>query len=293
MTDGSGQVGAINTPSWHIPAGFLAAYAMEDVSAADAWSAESHLARCGQCRADLAGLVASGSHQSVIDEVRTRVLSHPTIHNDLTPAIPARRPTLLHTGPLLLLRGPWFVAVLTAAVVTGAAQLVAAGTSSIGGGGLMLALLAPLIPLAGVGLCYRTADRGWAEAVLATPVAGLRLVLWRVLAVTAVAFPMTLLIALLTHSLRSLIWLLPAAGLSAVSLALGTRIELGRATALVASLWAATVVAPTLVTRHLVWDVFSHVAQGVWGAIVITAVIVIFLRREKFERLPAWRPAGV
>lgn len=294
---------------WHVPAQVLAAYAAEDVPEADAWSAEAHLARCARCRTDLAALVdASPLHRGLLS-ARSAVMAQ--VGGRVGGNVAARGPVAAALAgvtdpvtagasgspapwvrPALVLRGPWMAAVAVAVLVAAAAEL--AGT--LWHGPLPspppVLLLGPLVPLAGVGLCYRATDRGWAEAALATPSAGLRLVLWRTLAVLAIAIPITVLAALVGGQAGPMLWLLPALGLATASLALGSRIELGRATAVVAAAWTLAVVVPSLAARSLPAPVFSGAAQMIWAAVAVGLLAVTALRRASFARLPTWRPAA-
>lgn len=315
---------------WHIPATVLAAYTAEDISEADAWSTEAHLARCGRCRADLAALVAGSGLQSDVVATRAAVIARvgERQRTPVTTRVPASAPAPApapasapapapapasapaSTGsarpasaepiaavsrwvrPALVLRGPWLTAVLVAVLVAAAAELVTGHATGVFGRVSTVGLLGPLAPLAGVGLCYRATDRGWAEAVLATPSAGLRLVLWRVLAVLAIAIPITAIVAAFDHRAAPVAWLLPALALAAASLALGTRIELGRAAGIVAGVWIAVAIAPAVLMRRLPIEVFSGVAQGVWAAALAACLAIMALRRAEFGRLPAWRPSA-
>lgn len=280
---------------WHVPAAVLAAYAAEDVSEADAWSTESHLARCGRCRADLAASVDGGPAGNSVTAARHSVLAYVGRPEQLTTAATPRRERAANmarwTRPALVLRGPWMTAVVVAVLVASVAEFFTSRAAGGLGQAPMIFLLSPLVPLAGVGLCYRATDRGWAEAVLATPSAGLKLVLWRVLAVLMIAIPMTVVVAAFDHHAAPVAWLLPTFGLVAASLALGSRLELGRATAAVASVWAVAVAAPPILTGRVPIDVFSDVAQGVWAAVLLGSLAVVVARRAEFGRLPTWRPA--
>lgn len=303
------QVAGMTRPvsRWHIPATVLAAYGAEDISEADAWSTESHLARCGRCRADLAALVASGGLNSDIvaarSEVMARVgeLQREPVTDRASMAGSTGGGRLVPTQPLsgvarwarpvvLVLRGPWVTAAIVAVLVAAAAELVASHAAEGFGHLPVVGLLGPLVPLAGVALCYRATDRDWAEVVLATPSAGLRLVLWRVLAVLLIAIPITMIVAAFDHRAGPVTWLLPALALAAGSLALGTRIELGRATGIVAGTWTAVVVAPGFLMQRLPVEVFTGVAQGLWAAALVCCVVIMVARRAEFGRLPVWRP---
>lgn len=278
----------MTTDQWHIPAEVLAAYAAESASEADAWSTEAHVTRCARCRVDLTALVDAGPLQREVADARTQVLLR-VGPRDTVPAPDLRR----RTGVLMLvLRGPWVTAVLTALLMALLAEFTATRLLDTAVTLPMMALLGPVVPLAGISLCYRATDHGWAEAILATPSAGLRLVLWRVLAVLILAIPMTLAVSILTDGASAVLWLLPAAAMAAASLALGTVVELGRATGIVLTVWGIAVVAPAVVLMHVPWQVFSRAGQGVWGLLLTASIATVAIRREQFDRLPTWRPVA-
>jgi hypothetical protein len=289
-------------PQWHLPPTLLAAYANGQAGPTDAWSAEAHLVACSLCRAELA-LVTAPPHRAAISDVRSALLA----------ALPAQAPAratrwvTLPSSARLALRPSSVVAVvltLAVALLLNAAWLSGADLDVTGSG--LLWLVAPVLPLGGVALCSVGEHDPWREAVLATPSAGLRLILWRTAVVLAVAVPSAALAGLLLGAVGPALWLLPCLALTTVTLALGTLVGLGRAAAAVATLWCTGALTPALISSggqvsralqehiqtnsYATTTVFSTPAQGMWAVVALTAIAVLVLRRHSYEQLP--RAAG-
>jgi hypothetical protein len=281
---------------WHLSPVLLAAYANGQAGPADAWSAEAHLVSCSLCRAELA-LVLRPAQRTEIDEVRGSLLAS-------LPA-QARRPARLAVPPLwrLILQPSAILTVLlvqTAALLLNTVWLRVAELDVTGGG--FLWLIAPMLPLGGVALCSVGERDPWREAVLAAPSAGLRLVLWRTAAVIAVALPSAIVTGVLLGSVGPALWLLPCLALTTTALALGSLIGLERACAVVATGWCVLALGPALLrssgsltgafTQHIfstsysTTTVFSAVAQELWAAVALTALVVLMLRRNSYQQLP-------
>jgi hypothetical protein len=282
---------------WHLSPVLLVAYANAQAGPADAWSAEAHLVSCSLCRAELA-LVLRPSQRTEIDQVRSSLLA----------ALPtqARRPARLPAvSPMwrLILRPPAILTVLlvlAVALLLNALWLRLAQLDATGGG--ILWLIAPVLPLGGVALCSVGERDPWREAVLATPSAGLRLILWRTAAVVAVALPSATIAGLILGSAGPALWLLPCLALTTTALALGTLIGLERACGVVAGLWCALALGPALLrsggsvadafkqhalsASYSTSTVFSTPAQELWAAITLTALAVLVLRRNSYQQLP-------
>ncbi|MEJ5913131.1 hypothetical protein [Pseudokineococcus sp. 1T1Z-3] len=284
---------------WHAGPALLAAYAGGRAGPTDSWSVEMHLVSCAVCRAELA-LVLPARERADLSLVRGRVLAAPASSvtgAGLTVWVRAR----------WLLRPAALVAALVAVLVgAGVDQLAGVGGSGDGPAGGVLLLLAPALPLAGVALCSVGAGDPWGEAVLATPSAGLRLTLWRTLAVLVLAVPAAAVAGLVLGGSGPVLWLLPCLALTALALAGGTVVALERAAAVLAGAWVVLVASPAVVgaggeqvgaLRALVASatqaqVFAPGAQLAWAVTVVVATGLLVHRRAGYEHLLVTRQGG-
>ena len=105
-------------------------------------------------------------------------------------------------------------------------------------------VLAPVVPLLGVAMAFGPRVDPAYEIAVASPMAVGRLVLVRSVAVIAVSVPLMAVLSFLLPGANTLAfaWLLPALGLAAVSLALGSWVPVTRAAVVLAAVWGATAV---------------------------------------------------
>jgi len=286
-------------PEWHLSPAQLAGYANGESGATEAWSAEAHLVGCSLCRAELA-LALREPQRAAIVEVRGALLA----------TLPAQARPASHSMPplaRLVLRPAALLAVLLTLAVAVLLNLAwQQGTHLDVTGNGLLWLVTPALPLVGVALCAVGEHDPWREAILATPSAGLRLLLWRTAVVLAVALPSATLAGLALGNVGPGLWLLPGLALTTVALALGTLISLERAAAVTATAWCVGSLLPALVSSggnvstalrqhaltasYSTTTLFSGAAQGVWAGVALAALAVLVLRRHSYERLP--RAAG-
>jgi hypothetical protein len=264
---------------WHVPAPLLERYAAFDgLPAPDLWSAEAHLERCPECRARLAGLLPSCSPGllTLVGDVQAELAGRIAAMPVPAPASrwgAARR----LAGGLLGSRLVACIAVLLAAAVVD----VVAG--SPGDAPSWIVLVAPALPLFGVAAGWsRELDPAW-DLVATTPAAGLRLLLWRTLAVLAVVVPAALVAGVATGAGGVVTWLLPCFGLTAAALALGGVLPMARATALAGAAWAAGVVAPALAAQATPALLEPGWAPA-WATLTIAAAALVALRRTAYLR---------
>ncbi len=116
------------------------------------------------------------------------------------------------------LRRSWFAAVFVVVVI----GLLVAGAEQPRDAFFNLAVLAPLVPLAGIAMAYGQASDPAHEIELATPSKGLRLLIIRAATVQGIATVLLGLVSLATPvgAMTSLAWVLPSLGLTAITLAL-------------------------------------------------------------------------
>ncbi|MGH9002662.1 MAG: hypothetical protein ACRDYV_05995, partial [Acidimicrobiia bacterium] len=189
---------------------------------------------------------------------------------------------------------PPLVAAAVVALFLVLAVPVLADAVSPRAGVMALLAFAPLAPLLGVVAAFRPASDPAGEITLATPVATMRLVLLRTLLVAIASIPVGLLTALLLPVPTSLLlgWVLPGLALCAVTLAVGTRVEVGRLAVSLALGWGALVsmlardIRRGSITAALSdWVVNQPTAQITFALVALAAGLVLAARRDD---LVAW-----
>lgn len=194
--------------------------------------------------------------------------------------LPASLTRLVVATPAL--RRAWFVAI-------GLAMVVAAGPfdgTNTRENLFGLLLLAPLVPVLGVSFAYGVEADPAHEISVATPMRGLRLLLTRSAVVLAVSTGLLSLVALLAPGTPALAfaWLLPSLGLTTATVALMSFVAPRPAALAVTVLWVLGV----LIARGAANDLlaaFTAAGQGVMIALTGTSMVVIWFRRDRFDRL--------
>jgi anti-sigma factor RsiW len=279
----------MSNTDWHVEESLLSRYVDGTVPDAAAFSVEAHLTTCERCRR----LVAA-----TVDPSRTAVLWDEIVDTIDQPAagpierllrrvgLPEHLARLLAATPSL--RGAWFGAVaLTLALAVAAAHLAP-------GDGAAFLLLAPLLPVAGVALAYGRAFDPVAEVAMAAPVSGMRLVVLRTIAVVG----STVALALVASALlpdpgwSAVLWLLPAVAMSLATIALGTRIDLLQAAAVVTTAWLGTTAASVWLAmgrgadlHHAAQDVFAFRPGGqlLFAGLLAVALATVAARHDTFD----------
>lgn len=302
----------MSTPGreWHAAEAELLAYAHEESSDVEAWSVETHLVGCRLCRDRVNVAVASTALADTVRAHKGRVISlvapqahppasRPVRHTSPAPAASAAvDPGPRHTHRLTLVsrtllgRTPWFVATILVTVLTvlldlGWRQLAPGTTWRLDS---IVLLVGPVLPLVGVAFVCSTSTDPCAEVVLATPSAGLRMVLWRTLSVLVVALPLTVALGATSGSVTAGALLLPTLAMTAGVLALGSRTGLGVAAALVGGAWLLVVVLPSLALTQLALPVYAEPALWGWAAVLCLGSLMTTWQRDGFERLSAFGP---
>jgi hypothetical protein len=276
--------------TWHADPGTLQSYAEGRVSPVQAASVEVHLLACDRCRS----AVAAGADRGRLDAVWSGITA---VADAPVPGVVERLLGRLgvpeHVGRLLAatpaLRLSWL-----AAIVVSLAFAAGAARRGDGGAGLVLFLtLAPLLPLAGVAASFGPGTDPVYEMAVAAPLRNFDLLLIRATAVLTVT---TLLAgaaaATVPHADWGMaVWLLPAFGLTAGSLALSTWVTPWKAAAALASVWigataiglrlsAATNAGGPLVERVAA---FRPAGQVALAAVTVAAAAVVAFRRDALE----------
>jgi hypothetical protein len=268
--------------TWHVPETLLDRFAAIDEASLPGpvlWSVEAHLERCPDCRARLTRTMAARSPETLAlvesthSELAARIAALPPA------ARPSRRGlTQRLTGGMLVSRLAACVAVLLVAALLDLAADTAAGAPS------WVLLAAPVLPLLGVAASWSRALDPAHELVAATPARGLRLLLRRTLVVLVLVVPASLLADALVGTGGEAAWLLPCLALTASGLALGSFVDMGRATIAVAAAWGVGVVAPALASNEAP-ELLEGAWLPAWAALTILAAGVIAMRRHAYRRL--------
>ena len=159
-------------------------------------------------------------------------------------------------------------------------------THWLGGGNVPFLTIAPVVPVAGIAVSFgRTVDPTW-EIGQATPTGGLYLTLIRaatVLAVSLVAAGIGSL-ALPRSGWIAMAWLMPALGLTLLTLALSTTpASTGGAAVSVGASWVAGVaIASRLAADPAV--AFEATGQITLSAVAVVSAIALVARLDAFER---------
>lgn len=309
--------------TWHVADHLARRYAAGTAPETDAWSLEKHVESCAPCARRVTAAVREGQAAApLLDDIRAAVLA--TAVAEGVPAAGAgglrlsgaarwvsgaarqgrgawRGTAVAHRlGRVLWAAGPAFRGAWAAAllVVVGAAVALAYGAGPGGSARPVLLLVAPVLPVAGVGFSYGRSADPMHEIVATSPGGGLRLLLVRTAAVlgTAVA-ALALGWAVLPASgggPGALSWLLPGLALTLAALALGSYVGCRAGSAAVAAAWAVAVTVPGLANPHPALTEAADTAarllsgppaQGCWAAAALLGAGLLVLRRRSFDHL--------
>ncbi|KQX83391.1 hypothetical protein [Streptomyces sp. Root1310] len=269
--------------TWHVAEEDLRAYAHGELAPPLLWSADTHLAACAQCRAQLAGTTDPVALDAGWERLDAE-LDAP--RQGLLERLLVRLGVADHTARLLtatpVLRRSWLLSVLLLLVMTVLAVRMADQPA------LFLAL-APLLPLAGVALSYGPSLDPTYEMAVVAPLHGFRLLMIRTVAVltAGLAFNGLATLALPGYGLLALAWLLPALALTATGLALTARLGPVVAPGLVGGAWVALlVVAKSQVHAHDVLAPFTVAGQSAAAAVAALAALLLYQARDRFDARP-------
>lgn len=201
---------------WHLDLTLADRYAAGALTGPVAASVEAHVARCGQCQAALATCVPRQRLDAVwagvadrVDAPRERLVERLLVRLGLSQG-DAR---LVACAPALRLA--WVLSVCAALFFTVAASAVRPQ------GVELFLMIAPILPVAGVGLAYGPWTDPMYETSVTAPYSGVRLLLLRAGMVLLVTMGLTAAAgALVPGRGLAFIWLLPSAALVGVTLAL-------------------------------------------------------------------------
>lgn len=274
--------------TWHADSKLVIAYTENRLSPAHAASLEAHLMLCGSCRA----LVAQASDrdrvgrtwaaiETTIDQPRRSIVERMLVRI----GVRDHNARLIASTPAL--QPGWLTAIAAVLVSVLVADTVSSGWAPAF---YLFLVAAPLLPLLGVAAAFRPSSDPARELVVAAPKPVLELLLARTVSVLAVTMLLTVLPAAtqIDEGWSTLLWLLPAFGLTTATMALATWLPAHWAGAGLSVLWvaAATVnargvrVSSDAVTNFVA---FQPLGQLGFAAIAAIATGVILLRRTSLE----------
>ncbi|MGH4035499.1 zf-HC2 domain-containing protein [Actinomycetota bacterium Odt1-20B] len=326
-------------PPWHVTGDLAARYATGDLPEPDAWSLEKHVESCADCAGAVSAAVRDGTAGAVLGTVREAVLAEAvrvetvrvetaaTVRGSVAAGSSSARPRrgprlrpsravrgsapdgsppsrprwalrlLWAVGPAL--RGAWVAALLV--VCAGALGL--AHGAGFGGARPMLFALAPVLPLAGVGLSYGAHADPMYEITASTPGGGLRLLLTRTAVVLGVSLPLLTAVGAALPAMGAApgaaALLLPCLALTLAALALGSCVGCRAATGVTATAWLLAVLGPALaasgdgrapgvfpsgaLAEQLARYVSGPASQGSWALAAALGAALLGLRRHSFD----------
>jgi hypothetical protein len=260
------------TTTWHVDEAALARWVDGTDGSVAGASVEQHLLSCAECRAKVPA-------EPVVDQVWARVRDAVEV-----PRVPlverlARRTGLSAADARIVavspaFRGAWLVG-LTALLVF----VTIAGDVGQSRGQLAFLLLAPLVPALAVALGYDPELDEALESECATPYSRLRLVLLRSAALVVVAVPAFVTASLLLPGSIAFWWLAPAAGCTAVVLALSTWVAPLTATGVVGTVWL--MVVSSVARQGTAADVVGDEYVLTYAAVSVLGLLLFLARRGR------------
>ncbi|HEY3261232.1 MAG TPA: zf-HC2 domain-containing protein, partial [Pseudonocardiaceae bacterium] len=247
--------------------------------AADAlWAVEGHLESCASCREGLGTAVARFSPETVslLAQVRERLATEVA----RSPQMPARR--LPRRVARWVPPGVWPRLAMTVLVVAAALGLDLVGSSRVLPS--LVLLVAPVAPLLGVAAVWSAGLDPAHEVVVASPRAGLYLVLRRTLAVLVVVIPALALAGSLVGASPAR-WLLPCLTFTAGALALGEVIGLRWAAGALALAWTGGVIAPSVLAARTP-VLLEPASLPYWAGLIVVIAVALGWRRGAYT---GWR----
>ncbi|MER5938222.1 zf-HC2 domain-containing protein [Streptomyces sp. NPDC001928] len=253
-----------------------------DLAADEVWAVEAHLEVCRVCRDRLSAAVAAQA-----PDVTALV---GTVWSGLEPQLAAIEPVSHRRHRSARLSSwltptmvPWLGMVVSVTLLALLLDLVDIDSGEVS----LVLLFAPVLPVLGVAASWsRGLDPAY-ELTASVPRAGLQLVLRRTASVLAVVVP-ALLVAGWVTGVTAAQWLLPCLAFTSTTLALGGVVGVTRAAVVLAAVWAAVVVAPTLATSRTTFALQS-VGLPVWGLILTLGIGVVIARRGAYSVLGTHR----
>jgi hypothetical protein len=268
---------ATRTPD-HVTVSILERYATggAGLGADTLWAVEAHLECCASCRARLGEAVARCSPETM--SLLARVQANLATQVASSPRMPARR------LPRRIARwappGLWPRLVMTVLVLAAALGLDLLDTRLLPS---IVLLVAPVAPMLGVAAVWSAGLDPAHELVVASPRAGLNLVLRRTLAVLVVVIPALAVAGWLVGESPAR-WLLPCLAFTAGALALGELIGLRWAAGGLALAWTAGVITPSVLAARTPL-LLQPASLPYWAGVIAVIAVALVLRRDAYTGL--------
>lgn len=259
----------------HPQPALIAGYATgADQDDATVWAIEAHLETCTDCRAVLAGAVDADTRR-LLDRVAEGIGAGITAGPRPLPRRLTGRLRLRRTA-LAVRMLPWLAMATSLILAAVAFDLAFDRLPSVV---LLLAPVAPLLPVAAA-WSGRT-DPAW-ELVASAPRSGLGMLLRRTMAALVAVLPVLAAAGWATGNSPA-VWLLPCLAFTAGSLALGARIGVDRAAVVLAMVWSAGVVVPSLVLDRLP-ALLAAGSWPIWAALTCVLSALVLARAADYRR---------
>lgn len=271
-----------DSAGWHVDRATLNGYATATLDMAQAASVEAHLLRCATCR-DSVAQSAAPSLGPRLDQVWAGIVDRVdaprmSLFERLLRmlGVPAAEARIVAATSSLRL--PWLSA--TAAAL--AFAVVAARADA--NGMLFFLSLAPITPVLSVAVAFHARTDPTYEIGLAAPYSAFRVLLLRAAAVIVSTSVLALAAGMLTPSrgLSVAVWLLPALGLTLLTLALSGWFDSVTSAAVVAAGWL--VVAVTTVEGDRL-TALGSTGQLCFLVLALASAAVLVRRRDRLGRI--------
>ncbi|MEW1718188.1 zf-HC2 domain-containing protein [Streptomyces sp. NPDC093109] len=259
-----------------------------DLAADELWAVEAHLGECRGCRDRLSAAV--GAEAPAVAALVDTVWSGLEPRLAVTATMPrGRRWSARLSRWMTPTMVPWLAMVVVVTLLALLLDLVDDGSGAgsafgfVPGEVSLVLLFAPVLPVLGVAASWsRGLDPAY-ELTASAPRAGLQLVMRRTASVLGVVVPVLLVGGWATGVMVAQ-WLLPCLAFTAATLALGGVVGVTRAAVVLAAVWAAVVVAPTLATSRTAFALQTD-ALPAWGLALALAIGVVIARRGAYSVL--------
>jgi hypothetical protein len=266
----------------HVTAAIMERYATggAGIGTEALWAVEAHLEWCAPCRELLGEAVARRSPEtmSLLALVRANLATEVA----RSPRMPARwlpRRMARWAPP-----GMWPRLAMTLLVLATALGLDLAGSRVLPS---LVLLVAPVAPLLGVAAVWSVGLDPAHELVVASPRAGLYMVLRRSLAVLVVVIPALTVAGWLAGESPAR-WLLPCLAFTAGALALGELIGLRVAAGALALAWTVGVITPSLLAARTP-VLLEPASLPYWAGLIAVIAVALALRRDAYTGLRSER----
>jgi hypothetical protein len=280
--------------TWHADRDLLTGYARGRLGRAQASSVEAHLIACAACRAELTPMAdvdrLERNLAAIVTAVDQPVRGWPERFL-VSCGVSDRHARLAAVVPGA--RDPWLTAVAVVLVLAAVWATFGESTRNT----YLFLVSAPLLAVAAVAAVFATRDDPAREVIVATPMAGLELLLARWASVVVPAFAVTALLAVAVPDVGwiAMAWLLPSVCMATVTMTLASWLPVRGVAAAVSGVWIAAAVwnargtAPTELIER--FAAFRPAGQAALAIVTGASVVVLVMRRERFET--SWASGGL